>query len=185
MAKAPSFTWRFKCLGKLTCRDICMKISSNGNTETFANSPLLIIADDDLDDQALVKDALQEHKMSMENTIFVNDGQELMETLSIIKPQPTIILLDLNMPRLDGRKALKSIKTSEVYKHIPVLIFTTSNAQHDIDLSYSQGANSYFTKPVSFDGLMQVIDIIKRYWFEQAAMPYSAIRLNNSLEKAL
>ncbi len=158
-----------------------MTISSSGNTETIA-TPLLIIADDDLDDQVLVKDVLQEHKISMENTIFVSDGQELMETLSIIKPQPTIILLDLNMPRLDGRKALKSIKTSDVYKHIPVLIFTTSNAQHDIDLSYSQGANSYFTKPVSFDGLMDVIGVIKRYWFEQAAMPFAASRLNTTFE---
>lgn len=152
-----------------------MYTSKNGTTETIP-TPLLIIADDDLDDQVLVKDVLQEHGISMENTMFVGDGQELMETLSALKPQPTIILLDLNMPRLDGRKALKSIKTSEVYKHIPVLIFTTSNAQPDIDLSYSQGANSYFTKPVSFDGLMDVIGIIKRYWFEQAAMPYAAAR---------
>lgn len=161
-----------------------MKISSTGNIKTTAN-PLLIIADDDLDDQILVKDVLQEHEIPLDTTIFVNDGQELLETLSLITPQPTIILLDLNMPRLDGRKALKSIKTSDVYKHIPVLIFTTSNAQQDIDLSYSQGANSYFTKPVSFDGLMDVIGAIKCYWFEQAAIPYAASLANKKLENAM
>jgi Response regulators consisting of a CheY-like receiver domain and a winged-helix DNA-binding domain len=158
-----------------------MKISSTGNIQT-TGSPLLIIADDDLDDQVLVKDVLQEHQISLENTIFVNDGQELLDTLSLITPQPTIILLDLNMPRLDGRKALKSIKTSDVYKHIPVLVFTTSSAQCDIDSSYAQGANSYFTKPVSFSGLMDVIGAIKHYWFEQAAIPYAASLISRKAE---
>lgn len=160
---------------------IGMKISSTGNIKAIGN-PLLIIADDDLDDQILVKDVLQEHQISLDTTIFVNDGQELLETLSLISRQPTIILLDLNMPRLDGRKALKSIKSNDDYKHIPVLIFTTSSAQQDIDLSYSQGANSYFTKPVSFDGLMDVIGAIKRYWFEQAAVPYAASLMSKKME---
>lgn len=161
-----------------------MRSNSNSHTETIT-TPLLIIADDDLDDQVLVKDALQEQGISIDNTIFVDDGQELLETLATLKPRPTIILLDLNMPRLDGRKALKSIKSNDVYKHIPVLIFTTSNAQHDIDLSYAQGANSYFTKPVSFDGLMDVIGTIKRYWFEQAAMPCSTAAHSKSFENVL
>jgi two-component system response regulator len=149
------------------------------------HTPLLIIADDDLDDQLLVKDVLQEHGIDADSTIFVGDGQELIDTLSTIKPQPTIILLDLNMPRLDGRKALKSIKTNDVYKHIPVLIFTTSNARDDIDLSYAQGANSYFTKPVSYNGLKDIIGLIKKYWFEQAAMPYAAQAPAHALDSVL
>lgn len=143
----------------------------HGDTLAISRHPLLIIAEDDMDDRILMEDALLENNIAIENILFVGDGQELIDTLKILKPQPTIILMDLNMPRLDGRQALQSIKSSQQYKHIPVLILSTSNSQADIELTYLQGANSYFTKPMSFSGLTDIIQAIKQYWFEQAVVP--------------
>lgn len=98
-------------------------------------------------------------------------SKQLIDMLQEIPSQPTIILLELNMPRLDGRQTLTLLKTDERFKHIPVLIFTTSNSPDDIALTYKLGANSYFTKPASFVGLMEILALISKYWFEQAALP--------------
>lgn len=138
-----------------------------------SKTPLLIVAEDDLDDRVLLEDALAENDVPLDKILFVGDGQELIDTLSSVAEQPIIILLDLNMPRLDGREALRIIKSQSKYKQIPVLIFTTSNSQKDIDLTYYHGANSYFTKPISFGGLTEIVELIKKYWFEQASLPVS------------
>lgn len=138
-----------------------------------------IIAEDDEDDQLLIKEALE--ACAVRNpVIFVNDGVELLELLEKSTDpknedtpniKPCIILLDLNMPRMDGREALQKIKADPHLKHIPVVILTTSKTQEDIIRSYATGVNSFITKPVAFEGLIKVIKQFQKYWVEVVALP--------------
>ena len=110
----------------------------------------------------------------------VKDGEELMDYLycrgRYANPEntspPGLILLDLNMPKKDGREALREIKTNPTFKHIPVIILTTSKAEEDIQLSYSLGANSFIIKPVTFASLVEVMKTIGKYWFDIVELPY-------------
>lgn len=146
----------------------------------YANEkPLAILmADDDEDDCLLAKKALEQSNMGS-HLNFVTDGEALMDYLhhrgkytdSGISPRPDIILLDLNMPKMNGMEALKEIKASLEFCHIPVIMLTTSRADHDVSQSYSLGANSFITKPVSFKGLVDMMNIIKTYWFEVVELP--------------
>jgi len=86
-------------------------------------------------------------------------------------PRPGIILLDLNMPKKDGREALKEIKSSPDLWSIPVIVLTTSKAEEDIYRTYDLGVNSFITKPVSFDALVEVMKALGRYWFEIVELP--------------
>jgi DNA-binding response OmpR family regulator len=88
-------------------------------------------------------------------------------------PAPGIILLDLNMPRKDGREALREIKSHDMLKRIPVVILTTSKAEEDIIRSYDLGVNSFITKPVTFEGLIKVMSAIGAYWFDIVELPVS------------
>jgi CheY-like chemotaxis protein len=136
------------------------------------------MADDDADDRFLAADALKEARLRNEIR-FVNDGEELMEYLRRqnkfsdpeSSPRPGLILLDLNMPRMDGREALKEIKHDRDLRCIPVVVLTTSKAEEDILRSYDLGVSGYITKPVSFDGLIEVMRILARYWFEIVELP--------------
>lgn len=138
----------------------------------------ILMADDDVDDCAMAQEALAESHVA-NPFIRVSDGQELMDYLNRRgawaapkdSPRPCLILLDLNMPKLDGREALKLIKTNEKLRKIPVVILTTSMADEDILKSYDLGANSYVTKPVTFEGLLRVIKTIKEYWLEIVDLP--------------
>lgn len=143
--------------------------------DTVENTPLLLIAEDDLDDRILVEEALLENGVSTECITFVGDGQELLDTLATMPAQPTLILLDLNMPRLDGRQTLQTLKSDARYQHIPVLVFTTSNSPDDIELTRQHGANSFFTKPTSFVGLTEIFALIQTYWFQHAAAPLARL----------
>ena len=139
----------------------------------------ILMADDDDDDYLLTKKALQESKLA--NTLIrVKDGDELLDYLcrrGDYKDAPTerpgVILLDLNMPRKDGREALREIKANDDFKDIPVVIFTTSKAEEDIYRSYQLGSNSFITKPVTFENLIQVMQTLGTYWLEIVELPKS------------
>jgi CheY-like chemotaxis protein len=138
----------------------------------------ILMADDDDDDFLLTKKALAESKLA--NTLVrVSDGEELIDYLkrrgkyeNVDTPRPGMILLDLNMPRKDGREALKEIKADDELKEIPVVIFTTSKAEEDIFRSYQLGSNSFITKPVTFEKLVRVISALGVYWFKIVKLPY-------------
>ena len=141
--------------------------------------PLLILmADDDPDDRLMTKEALEESRLVNELR-FVGDGEELLDYLHhrgryrepASAPRPGLILLDLNMPKVDGRDALQEIKRHPGLRQIPVLVLTTSKAEEDIQRSYDYGANSFITKPVTFEGFVGVIKALGRYWFEIVALP--------------
>lgn len=110
---------------------------------------------------------------------FVEDGEQLLAYLRRDPPfqdkgkypAPGIILLDLNMPRLDGREALRAIKSDPLLRVIPVIILTTSQDQEDIQRSYDLGVNSYITKPSSYPELVQIMSTIRSYWLEIVQLP--------------
>ena len=141
--------------------------------------PLIILmADDDEDDVLLTKKALLRGKLL--NPLYtVRNGEELLDYLfhrgeysdPARAPRPGMILLDLNMPKKDGREALKEIKSHEDIRDIPVVVFTTSKAEEDIYRSYKLGVNSFITKPVTFENLIEVMQMLGRYWFEIVTLP--------------
>ena len=138
----------------------------------------IVVADDDADDRMLIEEALDES--SLANPVdFCVDGIDLLEYLRregkwadmADKPLPGLILLDLNMPRMDGRTALNEIKKDSRLKRIPVVVLTTSKAEEDIIKTYDLGVNSFISKPVTFDGLASVVTTLKHYWLEIVALP--------------
>jgi CheY-like chemotaxis protein len=141
----------------------------------------ILIAEDDPDDRELTRDALAECRPA-KHVQFVEDGEDLMNYLhrrgnyeSLAgAPLPGLILLDLNMPRKDGREALKEIKASPELRRIPIVVLTTSKADEDILRTYDLGVNSYITKPVTFDSLVDTVRILGRYWFEIVELPAEA-----------
>jgi two-component system response regulator len=138
----------------------------------------ILIAEDDPDDRLLARDALAESKI-VNMVRFVEDGQELLDYLRrrgrfadpAVSPTPGIVLVDLNMPRMDGRTAIDAMKKDPALRHIPVTVLTTSSADEDIFRSYELGVSSYITKPVSFDGLVRVMRSVGQYWFETVELP--------------
>ena len=138
---------------------------------------VILMADDDDDDFLLTQKALEESKLL--NTLCrVRDGEELLDYLHGAGefagkdcPRPGVILLDLNMPKKDGREALKEIKSDPECNDIPVVVFTTSKAEEDVYKSYKLGVNSFITKPVTFDNLIEVIKALGKYWFEIVELP--------------
>ncbi len=143
-----------------------------------ANEFTVLVADDDPDDQLLIKDALSEVRPAVQ-VDFVSDGMELLEYLrregpyvdKLDEPPPRLVLLDLNMPVKDGREALFEIKSDPAFWRTPIVIFSTSTAQIDIRRAYQLGANSFISKPSSFDRLVEIVRVIDRYWFNVAALP--------------
>jgi CheY-like chemotaxis protein len=138
----------------------------------------ILLADDDPDDRQLTRDAFAENRLAnVLNT--VDDGEELLEYLQRRgryadqrnEPLPGLILLDLNMPRKDGREALKEIKADPTLRRIPIVVLTTSKAEEDILRTYDLGVNSYITKPVTFKSLVELIKLLGRYWFEVVELP--------------
>jgi len=136
------------------------------------------MADDDPEDRMLAQDALEEARLDNE-LHFVTDGEELIEYLNRngkyeelkTQPLPGLILLDLNMPRKDGREALQEIKSNPKLRHIPIVVLTTSTAEVDIVKTYDLGVNSFITKPVTFEGLVDVMRGLGRYWFSIVSLP--------------
>jgi len=142
------------------------------------SSITILMADDDEDDCFMAEEALKEARVK--NTIrFVHDGEELIEYLyhrgrysnPVDSPRPGLILLDLNMPKKDGREALEEIKSDAQLRKIPIVVLTTSKAEEDILKTYNLGVNSFITKPVSFEGLVEVMKTLKKYWFDIVKLP--------------
>jgi len=136
------------------------------------------MADDDADDCLLVREALVENGRDYDLRV-VRDGEELLDYLhrrgtyapAGAAPLPDLILLDLKMPKKDGREALQELKGDARLKHIPVVVLTTSTDQGDIEYAYRMGVNSYLTKPVTFRALVDLMDTLAKYWFEMVEPP--------------
>ena len=136
------------------------------------NRSFILIAEDDIDDRMLLQTAFEE--TGVQNRIeFVGNGCELLEFLDKDdKPvYPQFILLDLNMPKKDGRETLKEIKQHPIFKKIPVVIFTTTKNEAEINRCYELGANTYVVKPDSFESLRKIAAALSEYWFTTAAVP--------------
>jgi len=141
----------------------------------------ILLADDDEEDRAMTNEALKESRLA--NTLrSVSDGEELTDYLfrrgryadPNDAPTPGLILLDLNMPKKDGREALAEIKADPHTRQIPVVVLTTSKAEEDIVRSYALGVNSFITKPVTFHGLVEAMRVFSEYWFEIVELPAEA-----------
>ena len=138
----------------------------------------IVIADDDADDRMLIEDAFVESRLRNPIT-FVEDGAELMDRLNCEgkfsdrseHEQPGLILLDLNMPKMDGREALERIKANPRLRRIPIVVLTTSKAEEDIIKTYDLGVSSFISKPVTFDGLVDVVKTLNHYWIEIVQLP--------------
>jgi CheY-like chemotaxis protein len=138
----------------------------------------IVVADDDADDRMMIGDAFEESKLG--NPVdYVEDGIQLLQYLRregqyekfAGQPYPGFILLDLNMPRMDGRTVLSEIKKDPLLHRIPVIILTTSKAEEDIVKTYNLGVNSFICKPVSFDKLVDIVKTVGHYWIEIVALP--------------
>jgi len=142
----------------------------------------ILMADDDADDRRLTRDALEESRLA-NDLRFVENGEELLDYLRNkgkfsdpeFAPRPGLILLDLNMPRKDGRTALKEMKADPDLRQIPVTVLTTSKADEDIFRSYDLGVNSYIVKPVTFEALVDILQTLEKYWFEIVELPPDAV----------
>lgn len=143
----------------------------------------IVMAEDDPDDRFMARRALADSRLINELR-FVEDGQELMDYLRhagdyadpAANPAPGVILLDLNMPRKDGREALAEIKADPDLRHIPVVVLTTSRSEEDVLRSYRLGVNSFITKPVTFEGLVEAMKVFRRYWLEIVELPHEVPR---------
>jgi CheY-like chemotaxis protein len=139
----------------------------------------ILICDDDEDDRMLTQQALEDAHIS--NALrFVEDGEQLLDYLyqrgafageTGAAPRPGLILLDLNMPTMDGREALRQIKRDPTLHDIPVVVLTTSSLDEDVIRSYRLGVNSFITKPVTFSGLVEAMNVLGRYWLEIVELP--------------
>ena len=146
------------------------------NSET--RTAVILMVEDDPEDQALTRKALKTSKLR--NQLFVaDDGEQALDYLyrrgqfsdPASSPRPDLILLDLNMPKVDGRAVLKQIKEDPALASIPVVVLTTSSQEEDILRSYDLGVNSYITKPVRMDGFVKAIRDLERYWFDLVVLP--------------
>ncbi|OZY85720.1 two-component system response regulator [Cellvibrio mixtus] len=139
---------------------------------------VILMADDDADDRLLAQDAMHESRV-LNELYFVEDGVQLLRYLRgegefaerATYPMPGLILLDLNMPKMDGREALAEIKADPGLRRIPVVILTTSKAEEDMVKGYDLGAASYITKPVTFDALVELMRTLGKYWVEFVELP--------------
>ena len=138
----------------------------------------ILIADDDSDDRQMIKEAFEENNFSSD-FFFVEDGEDLVDYLNCkgkysndkTERCPDLILLDLNMPKKDGREALREIKSDPGLKSIPIIVMTTSKLKDDVVRSYNMGVNCFISKPTTYSELIEVTRSIIKYWFEVAQLP--------------
>jgi len=135
----------------------------------------ILVAEDDAEDRYLLQTAFEEqgytHKID-----FVEDGVDVLSYLSAVENDealsfPQFILLDLNMPRKDGKQVLREVKSNAIFKKIPIIVFTTARNEADVNTCYELGANTYIVKPLSFKELLSVADNLRNYWLETAIVP--------------
>lgn len=134
------------------------------------NQSTILLVEDNPTDVMMTREALEENSISR-NLIVVEDGIEALEYLKNASVLPSLILLDLNLPRMSGRELLQTLKTHDTYKSIPVIVLTTSNADDDIANAYSLNANCYITKPVDFTNFVEIIRSFDEFWFRCATLP--------------
>lgn len=147
-----------------------------------ANAITILMADDDADDRDLTRDAMNRGKLPSELRC-VEDGEELLDYLlhrgrytnPDDAPLPGLILLDLNMPRMDGREALRSIKSNPALRRIPIIILSTSRRAEDVLGSYDMGANCYITKPSTFEELVEVVKVLDKHWLQTVELPHTNV----------
>lgn len=148
---------------------------------THPGGAVILVAEDDPDDREMLTEAFAHAPASVE-LHFVDDGQGLLQHLAsppappaaagVPGPaQPSLILLDLNMPGVDGREALRRLRADARWRRIPVVVFTTSSAQEDVDQVYALGGNSFITKPARMDDLVQLVHTLERYWLDTVQLP--------------
>lgn len=136
----------------------------------MSKKQIILIVDDDSDDREILRDAFMSKHKDHRDYVFIETGDQLLEHLENANKDelPALIMLDLNMPGKDGREALKEIKESERFRSIPTIIFTTSGSHKDRDMSYSLGANSFITKPDTFNKLVEMVNCISRIWLDES-----------------
>ena len=145
---------------------------------SLAQAVSILVAEDDPDDRMLIKEAFDEARL-INHVSFVGDGAELMERLRRTgrysglpnSSLPGLVLLDLNLPKLDGREALKEIKEDSDLRRIPVVVLTTSSAEEDILCTYNLGVNSFIVKPVTYEGLIKIMRTLNEYWLQIVELP--------------
>lgn len=146
-----------------------------------AKAVVILLADDDADDREMTRKALAKNRLV--NEVYeVVDGEELLDFLRhrgryappALSPRPGLILLDLNMPRKDGREALAEIKADPALRRIPVVVMTTSKAEEDIFRMYDLGSNSFISKPITLTALVDVMIVLGQYWFQIVTLPEAA-----------
>lgn len=130
--------------------------------------PLILVADDDPDDRLMMTEAFKERCQEC-RLLFAKDGAELLRVLE--GKEPDLIILDLNMPLMDGREALRAIKTDPSLCHIPTVVMTTSENEDDVRFCYRAGASSYIIKPSSFSELLEIVSMLKSYWIDTVILP--------------
>lgn len=140
----------------------------------------ILIADDDADDRMLIEQAFRENNLTA-NLFFVEDGEELIDFLLQREPyqsvsRPSLIILDLNMPRKNGIQALREIKANEQLRQIPIVVLTTSTAEEDILRTYDLGVSSYISKPFDYGTLLDITNTIKKYWIDTVSLPDDSTR---------
>jgi len=130
---------------------------------------VILIVDDDLDDREIIRDAFMSNHKNHREYLFIENGDLLLQYLEDGdgSESPALIMLDLNMPGKDGREALKDIKGSERFRHIPTVVFTTSSSQKDMQVSYDLGANCFITKPDTFNKLVEITRSIAQLWLPE------------------
>ncbi len=133
------------------------------------NSPFILIAEDDVDDRMLLQTAFDEGNIDVKIE-FVGNGSELLDFLEENTQYPHIILLDLNMPKKDGRETLRELKQHAIFRKIPVIVFTTTKNENEIARCYELGANTYVVKPDSFESLRKIAANLAEYWFNTASI---------------
>lgn len=134
----------------------------------------LFIAEDDEDDRFLLQEALSEAQLGL-SVFFAKDGMDLFELLDAHEDERTLILLDLNMPRMDGREVLAALRRDPRRCRIPVVVLSTSESPRDIDEAYALGANTYLTKPPNFGELVSLLSLLDVYWNKRARHPTAPV----------
>jgi CheY-like chemotaxis protein len=145
---------------------------------TSGKPTAILLADDDADDREMTRKALEKNRLANE-FYTVADGEELLDYLHhrgafappALSPTPGLILLDLNMPKKDGREALAEIKADPALRRIPVVVMTTSKAEEDVFRTYDLGSNSFITKPITFASLVELTMVLGKYWFQIVTLP--------------
>lgn len=151
--------------------------------ESNAKPIVILLADDDAEDREMTRKALDRNRLANE-FYTVADGEELLDFLHhrgafappALSPEPGLILLDLNMPKMDGREALAQIKADPALRRIPIVVITTSQAEQDITRSYDLGSNSFISKPITLNGLVEVMRVLGQYWFQIVKLAEPTVR---------